>query len=316
MRKLLFVTALLALATACPKVERKVYTFDLKARTGVLKFENIITDAPESENNDFMDVVNQVIRGTKLEEENPGWNISKKELFENEGRLDGRMEFTFADTRSAGLYQHDAKSGIIWCASRDEEEVVVSTNGRRLDDVLPGCVAWDRKATKLEITVRTATLSGGEKPLTGPFKRWSAGEELELSANPLGGMEGFADSLAGGLATGMADTLAPHASLTVGPPEAKGVDQALADAALPGALLAGMKMCLVGEAVVNSWFTDTLIIDVAPDATIKSKLKDRKAANADELASCLTNVLADAKFVQHTKSWSIHVPLETKFKAP
>lgn len=317
MRQILFVTALLALATACPKVERKVYVFDMKARTGVLKFENIVTDSPETQNNDFMEIVNQVIRGTKLEEEHPGWRIGKKELVEAEGRLDGVMEFTFDDARGAGLYQHDKKSGYVWCTSRNEEETIVSTNGTRLDDVLPGCVAWDRKTAVLEVTVRSATMAGGEKPLLDPFRKWSAGEELELTDAPFGmsesGLEGFGEAFAGGLADGIADAMAPNATLTVGEPTVKGGEAA--DGAVIGAVQRStMKICLATEAAVNSFFEETLAIEVRPDGTWAAKLTKGVAANPPELFECVSKALTDVKFPLRAKAWTIEVPLSVAHK--
>lgn len=210
MKKLVLGALLLALGTACPKVERRVYTFDLKTNQGVLYFENIVTDAPEDADSDFMEIVNKVIEGTKLEEEYPGWRIQKKELYESKGRLDGKMVFTFDDPQKAGVYKHDKKSPYIWCASRSEEQTIVATNGDRIDDTLPGCVVWDRKATTLSVTVKTASLMGSEKPLVASFNRWKNGEPMKekSTTNPFeGGLFGDGDNPLGELMkSSMVDT--------------------------------------------------------------------------------------------------------------
>lgn len=307
MRKLLFVTALLALATACPKVERKVYTFDLKAKTGGVRFENVFTDSPDTAVGDFLDVVNQVVRGTKLEEDHPGWRIGEKALFENEGRLDGRVAFTFDDARGAGLYQHDKKSPWIWCASREEEEVIVTTNGTRLDDVLPGCVAWDRKATQLEVTVRTATLSGGEKSLIDPYRRWAAGEELVAEATDATDMNALS-GLFGGLAVdpGFAGSpLAPW-DLTVGPASDPEVDLTPAADAL--------KLCLVSEASTNGGVvTDRVVVNVkAGGAAWTSTTDDGSVRMLDCVGAALAALTPPAR----KADWSFSFPIAAKAKAP
>ncbi|MEZ4322972.1 MAG: hypothetical protein R3F61_36235 [Myxococcota bacterium] len=317
MRKLLFMASLLALATACPKVERKVYTFDLKAKTGVLYFENIVTDAPESADGDFMEIVNKVVRGTKLEEENPGWNIAKKELYDNSGRLDGKMEFSFSDASGAGLYKYDKKAPYIWCASREEEETIVATNGTRIAE-LPGCVAWDRKATELSVTVRTATMSGTEAPLTDQWKRWSNGEELksDSSSNPFGGMMGgdggsmdaLAEGFAGGLASGMADAMAGDAKLTVGPAKPTGASQEEADKAIGSLQQATLKVCIATAAAEQKAFSETLQVEVAADGTFAASVKGSTAADA-EREKCYQETLQSATFPKLGKAWSLAIPL-------
>jgi hypothetical protein len=315
MRKVLFITSLLALATACPKVERKVYTFDLKNQTGTLMFENIVTDSPESGDSDFMEIVNKVIRGTKLEEENPGWTIGNKELFDNEGRLDGKMEFTFANASGAGLYKHDKKAPYIWCASRDEEETIVSTNGQRIAE-LPGCIAWDRKATELTVTVRSATMAGGEKPLIDQFKRWSNGEELKVESNPFGGIDGsnpgavdaFAEGLAGGLASGMADAMAGEAKLTLGPAKAEGASQADADALVGTMQKAALKICAAAFAAEKKPFSETLVISVTPKGTLETAVKDSSSEDAGR-EECYAEALKEAAVPKRDKAWTVTYPV-------
>jgi len=318
MRKLVFLTALLGIATACPKVEKKVYSFDLKAKTGQLSFENIVTDSPETGNNDFMDIVNKVIRGSKLEEEHPGWNITEKKLYENEGHLDGKMSFRFTDPSAAGLYKHDKKSPYIWCASRDEEETIVSTNGMLIVE-LPGCVAWDRKTTQLSVTVRTASLTGAEQPLTEQFNKWSAGEELELTnTNPFGGagteggdeaaLDGLGEAFAEALASGIADGMAGDSTLTLGPATPIGASQADADKAIGSVQQATLKICAAAYAADKKPFSETLVISVQPDGRYTVSTKGSTGAEP-EREKCYLDALEKADFGDHAKPWSIEYPV-------
>ena len=316
MRKLTFLTALLGIATACPKVEKKVYSFDLKAKTGLLTFENIVTDSPETGNNDFMDIVNKVIRGDKLEAEHPGWNISDKKLYENEGHLDGKMSFSFTGPSAAGLYKHDKKSPYIWCASRDDDETILSTNGMLIVE-LPGCVAWDRKQTQLSVTVRTASLTGGEQPLTEQFKRWSAGEELELTDNSLFGgaadgeeaaLEGLGDAIAEAFASGIADGIAGDSTLRLGPAKPIGASQADADQAIGSVQQATLKICAAAYAADKKPFSETLVVSIEAGGSYTVSTKDSTGAEPKR-EKCYFDALEKADFGAHDQAWSIEYPV-------
>lgn len=290
MKKLVLGAVLIGICTACPKVERKVFTFDLKKNTGVLYFENVVTDSPGEADSDFMTIVEEVIQGTKLEEEYKGWRIAEKELYENEGRLDGKITFTFDDLGDAGLYKHDKKSGIVWCSSRSEDQTLVATNGKRIDDVLPGCVAWDRKATKLSVTVKTGTLMGGEQPLVDSFKRWKAGEKLErkdagmFGDSPFGSrgmdeasMEAFGEKLASGLLGGVADGMLSdlEATSAFGPATP---EDSVAEALFGEVPVNVLRMCAaVGAKKEGRSIDETLVVTLQPDGTLVAK-----AEGADE----------------------------------
>ncbi len=230
MKRLLFTVGLLALAVGCPKIERKTYTFDVKKGEGTVRFVNIVTDDASKADGDFMEIVSKFVQGTELEEKNPGWRVGSKTLFEESGRLDGLVSFTFDDPAKAGLYKHDKKSPWIWCASRDESETVVATNGERLEPALPGCVAWDRKATSLEVTVKAGEMMGNERTLLPQFKRWEAGETLQASEDPFSGLlsgEGGGagldeDALAGQIMGSLGAAMGLSGTLTVGPPTVLG----------------------------------------------------------------------------------------------
>lgn len=230
MKRLLFTAGLLALAVGCPKIERKTYTFDVKKGEGSVRFVNIVTDDASKGDGDFMEIVSKFIQGTELEEKNPGWRISSKTLMEESGRLDGLVLFTFDEPAKAGLYKHDKKSPWIWCASREESETVLATNGDRLEPVLPGCVAWDRKTSTLEVTVKTDEMMGNEQTLLPQFKRWEAGETLQAHQDPLAGLlsgEGGTagmdeDALAGQIMGSLGAAMGLSGTLTVGPPAVTG----------------------------------------------------------------------------------------------
>jgi len=307
MRKLLFVTGLLVLATACPEVERKVYTFDLKAHTGTLVFENIVTDDPPNANDDFMKVVTQVVKGTKLEQDHTGWSISDKKLYENDGRLDGKATFTFGSTSGAGIYQHDKKAPLIWCTRRDEDEVIVSTNGTRIPE-LPGCIAWDRKASKLTVTVRSAKLTGEEKSLVDPWRKWSKGDKLPVSEDGSTGLGGKGQELMTRIAKGMTDAITGGSTITVGPAAVKDAGAEDVAAVLGSDEEAKLKICLSKAAHAKQALEETLQIAVQPDGTWNLEVKASTSPDADR-EKCYHQVFTEATFPKRDAAWTIALPV-------
>ncbi|MBT3222821.1 MAG: hypothetical protein HN348_27405 [Proteobacteria bacterium] len=171
--RLLLVAALLIASTACLEYEKKVYIFDLKNKTAELRFENIVSDSAEKADSDFMELVNDYVKGTKLETNNPQWRVSSKELLENDGQLNGIVKFSFDSLADAGIYQHDKKSPYIFCVNKGE---IVSTNAKSIDHILKGCVALDRKGKTLEVTVKADDVSGDEQSLAPQYALWNASE--------------------------------------------------------------------------------------------------------------------------------------------
>lgn len=164
----------LFLLTACLESEEETWRFDLEAKTGELSFRDLRArdEAPETA---LAALIVDFVQGQQIEGEHPGWRDVHKELVEVDGRLDGRLRFRFEAPDQAGLYQHDKKSPWIWC-SQDRSDHILRTNGQDISAVLPGCVAWDRKARVLEVTLADPPAEGASAPLglLPAWKRWQA----------------------------------------------------------------------------------------------------------------------------------------------
>jgi hypothetical protein len=318
MRKLVFLVVVLGLGTACPKVERQVYRFDLKSRTGTLTFENIVTDSAETPNKDFMEIVDKVLEGTKVEEDHPGWRVGEKQLKTTDApsgkRLDGEVAFSFDDLDAAGIYKHDKKAPYIWCTPREseDEQVIVATNGTRID-TLPGCIAWDRKATELTVTVRTATLLGGEQSLVPQYEKWSKGETLEIEETEGGsfdGLEGLGEAFAGGMAQGMADAMAGDAVITIGDPVSKDAPK-LAAGALGSVERSVLEVCAAGSAAKGERFQETVRFAVAPDGTATGTLLGAAEASPmrPEREKCYATAMKDRSLPARDTAWTFDVSI-------
>ncbi|MEZ4237662.1 MAG: hypothetical protein R3F59_16245 [Myxococcota bacterium] len=181
------ITALLGILTACPEVGRMTFRFDLATGKGELMVEDIGTDDPTKADEDFAQVVNEYVLGSKVQDDHPSWRVGAREFVPRDGRLDAKVAFDFARPEDVGLYKYDKKSPWFWCGDKDEE--VVSTNGTAIPQY-PNCVAFDRKLKQLEVTVSGGG-TGKRLSLLPQFEAWD-GKPLATADGGLGGMFGDA----------------------------------------------------------------------------------------------------------------------------
>lgn len=204
MRRLLALSALLTLATGCLKFERTRFSFDFKARTGEVRFVNIMTDKEENVAADWAELVNDYILGTKIDKDHPTWQIVSKKLEPTETTLDGVITLNFNMPSDVGIFQYDKKAPYLWCAKSDE--TILSTDGRRATPI-ETCVAWDRKSAQAYVEVQSGDTESG-RSLLPEFQTWDGKKVAAVvgAGNPLGSLEtmgaslgqAFAGALSGG----------------------------------------------------------------------------------------------------------------------
>lgn len=156
----------------CPEIEQITYRFDLRGGRGTLVAGGIGTSEPVAAARDFAALVNEYLLGDRFQSDHPGWTVTDRKLFEQDGRLDGRVEFTFPSPYAAGLYQADKKSGYLWCTG--EGTHIVSTNGRQIP-LYPQCVIFDRKLDEAVVTVSTIEPDDAFSSLLPAYQRWDGG---------------------------------------------------------------------------------------------------------------------------------------------
>jgi hypothetical protein len=192
--RLLAVAALLATTTGCLTFERTRFSFDFRQGTGEVRFINVMSDNEMAPGADWAELVNDYIHGTKLEIDNPTWQIASKRLEANNGALDGVISLSFRALPDVGIFQFDKKAPLLWCAAQDQ--MVLSTDGSRTTPIA-SCVMWDRKAASgvVEVAAKTPTTTG--RSLLPEFEGWD-GARVE-GVSPLGDLGGlgsaFGDAL-------------------------------------------------------------------------------------------------------------------------
>lgn len=193
MRRLFALTALLALSTGCLKFERTRFSFDFKARTGEVRFVNIMADKEENAAADWAELVNEYILGTKIDKEHPTWQIVSKKLEPGSDTLDGVISLNFNTPSDVGIFQYDKKAPYFWCAKSDE--TILGTDGRRATPI-ETCVAWDRKAKTAYVEVQSGDTESG-RSLLPEFQSWDGKKvaAVEGAAGALGSLEKMTETL-------------------------------------------------------------------------------------------------------------------------
>lgn len=95
--------------SSCLTTEYKEYRFKFNADgsgSGSVKFVNIVSQEDDEKDvsfTDFGEVIDNYLQGNTFEDENPTYVVTNKEIFEENGVLCGRIEFTFSNYADAGF---------------------------------------------------------------------------------------------------------------------------------------------------------------------------------------------------------------------
>lgn len=142
---------------SCLTVEKKQYTFEFTGKNSgklTIKYINIMSNvdsAGYTETQDFDELLNSYVNGTKIEESYPEVTNISKRLFEENGVLCGEVIMEFPNLSAARLYQFDSKSPFMFFASSVDVETYVESNGTYGGDNMP-VVMFPSKMNKLTIT--------------------------------------------------------------------------------------------------------------------------------------------------------------------
>src|SRR5436190_22545035 len=108
---LLFALCFMIILQGCLSVETKEYSFKLKkdkSGQGSIKYINLMSDKKDSLSTieaDYRDLIDNYLKGGKVEEELHGIKNVKKRLFEEDNRLCGEISFEFDDITKLRFYK-------------------------------------------------------------------------------------------------------------------------------------------------------------------------------------------------------------------
>jgi len=119
---------------------------------------------------DFTELIDSYLNGSKPQDEFPGAQVIKKELYEDNGKLCARMVLGFSDLKTARLYQADPKGAYMLHMSSFSESYV-SSNGTWGGEIMP-VVFWDRKLKTLDVTTTVEKNIDNTLNLLEMYKAW------------------------------------------------------------------------------------------------------------------------------------------------
>jgi hypothetical protein len=135
--RLVIALALLLVLSGCLTTEFKEYRFTINSDgsgSGKITYVNIVSEEDEGENvsfKDFGELMSDYIEGQQFETDNPRYNVTRKELIEVDGKLNGVIEFTFANADSIGFWRYNTSSPWLYYMG-SLSETLKETDGKYL----------------------------------------------------------------------------------------------------------------------------------------------------------------------------------------
>lgn len=169
------------LLTGCLTAEYKEYRIRLKNdHTGeaTIRFRNIISESDDTSDvsaDDFRQLVDSYLKGTRLEGDQPGFRNVRKRLFEEDGVLVGELTFSFDSLSVVRIFRYDRESPFMYFVGNPlSSEQLVETNGTYGRDWMP-VVFWPKDASELYVKTRVVSEVAYHRDLLSYFREWQAG---------------------------------------------------------------------------------------------------------------------------------------------
>ena len=167
----------------CLTIETKEYSFKLKkgnSGEGTIRYINIMRtdDSASTIENDYDELINTYLKGSKPEDEMIGIKNVKKRLYEEDNRLCGEITFEFDDIKSLKFYSYNSE---VWCyhipavTLFGTNETFFSSNGTFGGENMP-VIFWDANEKSFEIKT---TVSESAKNKTRLLDIWKSKGEIK-----------------------------------------------------------------------------------------------------------------------------------------
>lgn len=163
---------------SCLTVEKKQYTYEFTGKDSgklTIKYINIMSNedsAGYTRVEDFDDLLNSYINGSKIEEAYPAATNISKRLFQENGVLCAEVIMEFSNLSAARLYQFDKNSPYMFYANSVDGESYVESNGTYGGENLP-VVMFPSKLKKLVVTTSVSSPSDESyASLLGEYIKW------------------------------------------------------------------------------------------------------------------------------------------------
>lgn len=189
MRLISFRLVLIALVTVlfagCLTVDKKDYYYKTNSDgsgAGWIKFYNI-KSAKDGEDDvslkDFAELIDDYVKGTKFEDENPSLQVTSKELMEEGGKLNGLVKFTFSNISEISfLFEKDCNCAPVYYSMGGFlSETYTTSNGTYLGDAGgPQIIKWPAGTKEFKFTTSVSTDSTSIE-LLNQYNGWKASQK-------------------------------------------------------------------------------------------------------------------------------------------
>lgn len=181
MSRLLLLVMITFFLTGCLTTEIKEYTFRLNSDgsgSGEVKYVNLVSEEDEGKDvsfSDFDELINDYIKGEQFETDNPQYTVTNKTLFEENGQLCGKVEFTFNSISDINLFGfEDCECAPLMFYFEGLSETMLETNGTKLreDDSIP-LIYWDKNATEFTYKTQVKEEMSDAHSLLPLYKIWA-----------------------------------------------------------------------------------------------------------------------------------------------
>ena len=169
----------------CLTVDKKEYSYKLNSDgsgEGWIKFYNIQSSSSDEEDatlKDFAELIDDYVKGSKFEEDNPALQVTSKEVFEEGGKLNALVKFKFSDISNIN-FLYDAKckcAPIYYSMAGSFSESYESSNGEYLGETKSiQVIKWPGDTKEFKFTT---TVNSDEKAtsLLNQYKAWKADQK-------------------------------------------------------------------------------------------------------------------------------------------
>ncbi|MCF7912134.1 MAG: hypothetical protein K9M99_06380 [Candidatus Cloacimonetes bacterium] len=145
MKKMLmrfFMVLLISLVlTGCLTTEFKEYRFTINedgSGSGSIKYINLVSAEDEGEDvsfADFQELIDDYLRGETFETDNPDYQVTSKELYEENGQICATLEFTFDHYSAADFFRYEqCNCSPMMYYTGDISETVIEIDGEKISD--------------------------------------------------------------------------------------------------------------------------------------------------------------------------------------
>ena len=178
--KFVAVAILAFLISSCLTVEKKKYKFEFTGKNSgklTITYVNIFSqmdDSTDVSEQDFDELVNDYMNGTRIEDKYPmAANVTKK-LYEENGVLNGVVTMDFPNLDAVRLYQFNKKSPICFnVGGTTDSETFESSNGTLGNSEYMNVIFWGPKTKTLEVTTTVNEFDPANcVSLISQFRRW------------------------------------------------------------------------------------------------------------------------------------------------